>query len=1060
MSIIRSFHIWGSVKNNRGAFLAEVLIATVIAGILMVSLISMLQLVNTNSSRVTLGLTKNQIANQIRFNALSLKGVESSALITKYLSTNGLTPNVGSANNLVNASALADCLPNVAGGTCTKENMVAGTPDELGYRFYLYSGTLADPNAPEAFSPTRLVAGEDVFYKTSGERCSQTDAASASLCPLKAEVWAEPYCQNFTTTCSKAISLTIKYKVSLRSDFSGSGLMAPISGEVYLPLTKGIQLSRLLSETNAPIPVNTYGIYAVQKFNYDFDQTGQPKGLRFEAILGNPTGLLSMRLQYRALTGAAAFGLLDNQIPAALTAIDTWTDVPNHTVSLASAKSNQIINFGTQDSATTFISPGRFFKIGANSSDTPDEQNKYRWHYDAGVLKPPLNPDGSDGFLSGFYQFRVLSTDTMGNEIESMNYITVRIVPRVQILTPTGQPSSSQDRNCISGQGLVTYSRDFADDEGLSPQSLTLDGADVSHTQSTGRTGQAVISFDISQNLPAGEGTHDYNYQLVVPNPFSNRVVNTVTIPASNASVLVTLKEKPVGLPTLYSNPGTLKLLQTSTETRASLDVGSCCTEIPSVSWDFPTVADIGQKALSLQSPGSAVTCVLDSANNKRTCKKSITVKGEVETISQTHDIGFTFTFSNSTPNACNGGASGVNSKAATDFIKVVSLPGISFYLKESLWLNLPATTINSSSSISNTPTPKVYVRIDFPPEEAVTVGVYKSSDLANALCTITFDAGSGTSPVDKDCSIGTYSGQLILQRISSNVKLPAEASTTAHKAKITDNQFTHTACQASLSSIPSSSIPSGVPAYKFDNYTNMNNYEMDNTPWGSTENDPGELNDITHWNGGENKTFRCYDYWSGEFFGGGGNALYSFNNTGLNMSTTVGSKPINNQDHYDLHRFNREEIKPIPSNPDIAQGIASTTSGKFQTFFFRSALDINRPNIPWYFVVYHNGDPLAATFKHTATPLIGGSNQDISGNTWTNFTSDICTGTSALSTIKLYGIRLKVLSGDGGDMKAVNEIITGSSGFTQPLSYFSYRFMCAHGRWNPFTRNYTTWQH
>lgn len=1051
MNIIRSFHIWGVVKNNRGAFLAEVLIASVIAGILMVSLISMLQLVNTNSSRVTLGLSKNQIASQIRFSALSLKGVESSALITKYLSTNGLTPNVGTANNLVNASALADCLPNVAGGSCTKENMIAGTPDELGYRFYLYNGTLMDPSAPESFSPSRLVAGEDVFYKTSGERCNQTEAATASICPLKAEAWAEPYCQNFTTTCSKAISLTIKYKVSLRSDFSGSGLMAPISGEVYLPLTKGIQLSRLLSETNAPIAINTFGIYSVQKYNYDFDQTGEPKGLRFEAILGNPTGLLSMRLQYRALTGAAAFGLLDNSVPAALTAIATWNDVPNHIVSLASAKSNQIINFGTQDSATTY-GLNRYFKIGAYSSDTLEEQRKYRWHYDAGVLKPPTE------FLSGFYQFRVLSTDTMGNEIESMNYITVRIVPRPQMLIPSGQPSNTQDRNCISGQGTVTYSRDFADDEGLSPQSLTLAGVDVSHTQATGRTGQALINFDISQSLPAGEGAHTYDYELTVPNPFSNRIVNAITLPASSANLSINLKEKAVGNPTLYSLPGpqVLKLLQTSSETKASLDVGSCCSEIPTASWNFPVVPDIGQVALSMQSPGSAVTCTLDTANNKKTCNKSITVKGEAETLSTTNDITYRFTFSNSSPNACNGGASGVNYKEASSFIKVVSLPGISFYLKESLWLNLPATTINGSQAVVP-PIPKVYVRIDFPPEDPITVGVYRSIDLVNPLCSITFDAGTGTSPVDKECAIGSYSGQLILQRISTNIKIPAEPTLAIHKAKITDSQFTHTACQANISSIPSSSIPSGVPSYKFDNYTNSSNYEMDNTPWGSSENDPGERNDITHWSGGESKTFRCYDRWSGDFFGTDGNANYSFNNTNPTSSSTVGSISINNQDHYNVHRYNREEIKPNLSYPDLSQAI---TTAKFQTFFFRSALDINRPNIPWFFVVYHNGDPGPATFRHTPTPLIGGSNQSIDANSWTNFTSDICTGSSALSTIKLYGVRLKVLSGDGGDMKAVNEVFMGSTGFAQPLSYYSYRFMCAHGRWNPYTRNYTDWQH
>jgi hypothetical protein len=1049
MKYLSNSRIMLIVKNRNGAFLAEVMIASVIAGILMVSLISMLQLVNSNSSRVTLGITKNQIANQIRLSALNLKSVESSSIITRYLSTSGLTPNIGSANNMVNSDALADCLPSVSSsGSCSKDNMTAGSPDELGYRFYLYNGILANPAAPETFTPSRVLAGEDVFYKVSGERCSQSDAASASLCPIKAEAWAEPYCQNFATTCSKAISLTIKYKISLRSDFTGNSLMAPISGEIYLPLTKGIQLSRLLSEDNTPIILNTNGIYSVQKYNYDYTPAGQPKGLRFEAILGNPTGLVSMRLRYRSLVGADAMGLLDNQVPPAILS-KPWNDVPNHTVSLASAKSNQIINFGTQGSATTY-GLDRSFKIGALTTDTQVEQEKYRWHYNAGVLTPPTE------FKSGFYQFQVLSTDSNGNEIESMNYLTVRIVPRPQILVPSGQPDTTQERNCVNGQGIVPYTRDFADDEGLQVQTLTLDSVDVAHPQASGLTGNLTINFDRSMNLPAGEGSHDYNYQFTVSNPFSGRTVNGVTIPTTNTTIGITLKEKAVGLPNLSSIPDTLKVLQVSTSTTSTLEVGSCCTETPVASWDFPVVPDIGQKALSIQSPGAAVNCVLDSVNNKRICTKSITIRGDVETISESNDITSIFTFSTSTPNACNGGQSGVNVRQKSHFFKVVSMPGISFYLKESLWLNLPSETINSVSSITP-PQAKVYVRIDFPPEENVTVGVYKSIDLVNPICTLTFNAGAGLNPVDKDCPIpSTYSGQLILQRISANIKLPAEPVTSAHKAKITDNQFTHTTCRANLNTIPASSIPSNVPSYRFDDYTNTSNYEMDNSPWGSTENAVGGKNDINLWTGGESKTFRCYDHWDGSFYGSGGNSIYNFNSS-ASTASTAGTFANNNQDHYSLHRYNREETKTSLAYPDVSQAL---NYSKFQTLFFRSALDINRPNIPWMFIVYHNGDPAAATFKHTPTPLIGGSNQDINGNTWTNFTADVCTGSSTLNTIKLYGVRLKVLSGDGGDMKAVNEVMTGSTGYSQPLSYYSYRFVCAHGRWNPFSRDYTTWQH
>lgn len=1016
------------INNESGVLLIEVIISVGIAGILMLSLLSMMQLVNQNSSRVSLGVSKNELINRIRFNALSLPSMESSAKMTLALGTDGLTPNIGTANNLTNFAALADCMPTVGtSGTCNKSSM----DDPRGFRFYLAGSASEDP--------TKAVAGEDVYYTVSGIRCDQTKAATPSECPIMAMAWAEPFCSNFATTCNKALSLTIRYRVGLRPDFTGNMLMAPIEGEIYMPLTKGIQLSRLLSQLDNPISMNSSGIYSVQKYYGYADQATQPTGLRFEAILGNPTGLGSMKLQYRAITGTAANSFLDETIPSGLTSA-SWVDVEDPlaagtpwAVDLTGAKPNQIINFGTQAAANTGAVVSKNLKIGATSSESAIIQSKYRWTIDGtGNLIAPT-------FKSGFYQFRVLATDINGGTIESMNYITVRIVPRPQFLAPLTQPSLDQTRNCITTQKDISYSMGVADDEGLGAQTLKLNGTDVAFTAITGTNGFISFPFDLSQSIT---GTNQlFGYSYTAKNKFTDRSVNNTVLSESSGSFNVKLSEKTIYFQPLSSSPSKIRINTTGT-VMTNFETGSCCNETPTVNWTYPSVPEVSAALLS-GNTSSVATCNIDTSTNKRTCSANVVVTGVVESPSTTSspDISSVFTFS-SGANACTGGTSQTvyNNNA---YVPVVRIPGIQFYLTESLWLTIPNNPILSVKTIN----PRVYVRADFQPDEDVTVGVYRSTDNSE-VCTITFSAGSGTSTIDRFCDIPAgYSGDLALKRVSANVMIDTDAPNASFRAKLVSGKLNHRTCQPNLASHP-----------EFANYPVSANQPMLNSPWGFTTDGFGNpiqdvKNDAGQWPAGSTKYLRCYDSWSGTV---GTYPSFSYNNgTDLLSINTLGTFDVNVQDNYRLNRYNTEPaLKPYTWYPNyhITLGASSGGRNRYQTYIFpdNPNLDFDPKNAPWVFVVWNNGSPGNAIWQYVNP---GGATSSTPPKSWTNFSQDLCTGSAQLSTIKLWGTKSVGHSTAETVMKATNNVYAGSSG-----GYYSYTFMCAYGRWNPFSKTNTSW--
>lgn len=1018
--------LFSLLKTSRGFSLLEAVISLGILGIILLSVTSMMQLLNVNSSRVSMGATKLELVNKIRINALHLLALESSGRMNITLGTAGLTPDIGAPNNLTNFRALADCMPSLATvGSCNKGPM----EDSRGFRFYLSQGLSEDPN--------KAVAGEDVFYTVTGVRCNQTQAASPSECPISAMTWAEPFCSNFATACNKAIALTIRYKVALRPDFTGTIMMSPIEGEAYLPLTKGIQLSRLLSENDNPITMNSNGIYSVQKYYGMPDQAAQPKGLRFEAILGNPTGLVSMRLQYRAITGVDAAPYFDDNIPNDIFALG-WTDVRDPannllpwTVLLTGAKPNQIINFGIQTSASSPVFVNKSMAIGATPTDSAALQAQFLW---------TINSSGNfvaPSFKSGYYQFRVLATDEASGTIESMNYITVRIVPRPQLVIPSTQPLLSQTRNCIAGNDSVQYSIGIADDEDLLDQTLKISGVDIPFSAVSGTNGIVSFPFDLSQVIT---GTSQ-NFPVVTTakNKFTGRTVNSQVLTATQNMMTVTLSEKTIINNALAGTPLKIRL-NTNGVASTSFETGSCCNLDPAVTWSTPNIPEVAAPLLTLVS-NTAASCTLDAPNNRRTCATTAVVTGILESPAATAspDIAVNYTFSSGS-NACTGGLAQMvfNNNA---YIPVVKIPGIQFFLPESLWLTLPNNSIRPLKSFI----PRVYVRADFDPDEDITVGVYKSID-DSLVCTIDFPAGAGTSVIDKPCNIPAgFSGDLSLKRITPNVMLPGDAALPTFRAKLISGKLNHRTCQPNLSSLA-----------EFADYVNPTDQPMLNSPWGFTLDasfNPIQdaKNDAGLWGIEATKQLRCYDSWDGTIPGVPISYTFGNNLDQLNMNI-VGNGDINVQDVYRIHRYNTEPgIKPYSWLPNAHIYLYSSLT-MHQTYIFpdNPGLDFFPKNAPNAFLVWHNGSPGPVNWQFLNQ---SGAYAQTPPKPWTDYTPQLCSGSSALTTIKLLGAKETGHSTPETVLKAVNSYaINGSTGF------YSYNFMCAYGRWNPFSKGNTNW--
>ena len=1002
--------------NQRGFMLTEVIVSIGIMGIILFGIMSMMDIVNLNGSRIGAAITRNDLVARIRMNATRIATIEASANMTNNLGADGITPDIDTPNNLVKFYTLKNCFPRLNSTTegCSKAEL----EDARGNRMYLAEGTSTDPN--------RALAGEDVFYSLQGVRCSQTEAEIINQCPISAMTWFEPFCLNFTTVCSKAMSLTIRYKIALRAGYTGKTFIPPVEGEVYLPLSTGIQFKALLDQDSndsyfTQHPTNSAGIYTVEKFYGLPDQGTKPSQLRFLVGIGNPSGLVSMKMQMRSLTGTSAFNLPETAIPTALLT-KTWQDIPDPTdstnpwtINLNGAGNNMSFDFGRQSTPQNYGTVNKGFKIGsATESDT-----NYRWTVDStsGAAIAPV-------FKSGFYQFRVLATDTLNGTIESNNYITVRVIPRAEILPGANQPTSDQDRNCTSNK-IINYQFIIADDEGLGTQTVTLDGVDVPFSSVSGTSGNITVPFDLSQDI--GEVMNkNFVLNVTAKNTFTDKSINNYILPASSNITAIVLNQKAIMPdPSIEVSPTTLRLNTEGTVTLTH-ETGSCCTENPTVTWQFPNVTTTPMFSSANQT--TTPVCTVDSTTNVRTCTTTNRIQAINSVATGPDNIRVTYNYP-SNSYACTNSNVIDNSK----FIEVLDLPGIRFYITESLWLNLPGA--ESYASLS-TYVPKAYVRIDFDPEENVTVVIKDSAGNAIPGCAITFTAGTGTAPVDKACNIPAgYTGRLRIYKSSSNVMDVNDAQDPSFKAKLIANQVEHTTCQANITNIPGFTQNMAVTTAA----------AMTSSPWTGT--DP--LNDAGFWAVGDGpKKLRCYDNWSYPV-----STTYTFN---------PGNDVYNRQDYYNLFKYNTEQRtsgQPFLHRylGDYFEHSTAVPSG-YRDRWVRTAnyrfpgSDFSSLNAPTLFMVTQDG----GTLSNANWRLVSSSNTASTTRAFTNYTAQACPGV-AFGKVKLYGSKANGFSSSSGaSMLAFNQttVTVGSSGS------FSYSFMCSYGRWNPSGKTLTTWQH
>lgn len=1007
--------------NNRGMLLIEVVIAVGIMGIITLAMLSMMDIVNSNSSKMNVLTARNQLINSIKLNSLSSANLEKSAAKTKELGADGITPNIGSPNSITYPSGLENCLPSIATATgCSK----ASLEDVRGNRFYLTDGN------------SNILAGQDIFYTINGVKCDQTKAANANECPLASEVWFEPFCLDFKESCNKALSVTVRYKLSLRSDYTGKLTIPPIEGESYVPLGKGTQITRVLDQNNAALAVNNYGIYTLQKIIGLPDQTTLPQGIKFEVTLGNPTGLVSMKLQYRRLTGPSAFGTYDEAIPAGLLE-QSWQDVPDPatgtgtwSVTLAGARPNQIINIGTQATATSNpVSPGKSFKIGATSADTAAVQATYLWTVNTttGIISQPT-------FKSGFYQFRMLSTVQGGATVESINYVTIRLVPRVQFLTtnpvrtPTsGAPFDDNERNCTAND-TATYTYYLADDEGIGLQTATIDGNPVDITQISGTNGSIQIPFKLNQAIVGAN--QNFNFVVKARNGFTGRTVGSVTFTEETQTKVIKLKEKAVQFSQIIQSVPAKIRINSNAVLSSTLSMGSCCSEVPTATWSYPNVSEVGSvPMLSGPSSSGPVTCTTDEVNNLTSCSSSVSAEGILEgPTTGTPDARVVYSFASSSLACTNG------TLQDSRYFQVIRIPGIQFYLSESLWLTVPGSPLAPAIKTIN---PRLVIRSDFDPDEDVTVRAVRATD-SSEICTVTFTAGTGVNPVDRFCNIPAgYSGDIVLQKVSANIQTDVDPNSPTYRAKLVTGKLNHRVCQADLSTVfPTHTVTSAQP--------------MLNSPWGYTGPDYAPVqdpkNDSGLWNVGDTKPFRCYDTWT----------------SAIGSSTFTNNDTNNVQDIYDLFRYNSGETRvPITSplrHRDL--GLAASTSvGRYQTYIFANnpSLDFDSKNAPYLFAVYYDFSPTGVVWTYI-NPSTGAVSTTPT-KTWTDYTPSLCTGSAALSKFKVLGA--KTIGNETAEttMKATNKYhAVGYSGST--TGFYSYTFMCSYGRWNPFNKGSTNWTH
>ncbi|MCM2280346.1 MAG: hypothetical protein NDI61_00710 [Bdellovibrionaceae bacterium] len=992
--------VFGTVRTG-GFSIVELMIVVGISSIVLMSMTTAISIMYSMQAQQTLVFTRNEVAARIRMLALTPGALENSAILTNNLGENGVLPAVGPAVRFTRFDRLLKCHPSFtdpAQTGCDRSDM-----DDPNRGNFVY---ISDRNSTD---PNLALAGEYIHYTTKGTRCSQQEAQNPGDCPIFARAWAEPYCLNFASTCNKAMSISIRYSVGVRSDYVGSVQRLPttLEAEVIVPLQKGIQITRVLDQDNNALIPNARGIYGVQKYYGYPDQSGNPRALRFEVLVGNPTGLQNIRMQMRALTGPSASTIDDLTVPPSLMSAD-WTDVPNPdnlsqpwVIPLVNAAQNQLFNFGTVNTIKGFIIGARY---DLPNDDLSKRRNLYYMNSTGTGLLPPLN------FKSGVYQFRVVALDTGNNIVESTNYATVRIFPRPQMyLSSTTPIPATIYRNCAADASTLTLSILAGDDEELVSSSYEVTAADGTivgsgETTFSGTTGSFQLTFDKSK----GAGT--YRVNLIAKNRSSGRIVRGFVIPdttTSNLPATLVLNEV-VPITDLLSNPTKVRVGSTAVATY-SLSTGNCCTQEPRARWTFPNVPEVGNvPMLSASSPNEELTCS-NLANGTRSCSVNTTINGLIEgPASAAPDISVELSFSGSTEAACQ-----VSNSATVKYIPVVRIPGIQFVSSESLWAFAPAATSTSLKSMERI----VRIQADFPPaDDPVTVSILKPD--SSPICSnITFAAGTSVNPVIQTCTIPSgYQGDMILARSSSNIKTSADAPAPGWRALLVDGKLQHRVCNANIGS-SSGPFPSV--------YTVPTSLPMLNSPWGlDGSGNQKTTNDAGRWFGGATHSLRCWDSWDYTT----GTTRYTFYN------------PNNKQDGaYTIDAYNATRPSTWYANIDLIMS--------FPTFFFPynggSAPDFTARNVPYIFVVM-KGAPDGAVYRYTQ----GTSSSETTAIPWMNVTSSYCNGSTSMTNTQIYTNQFRGFDTSTQTMKALN-----SARMPRNLmsSYYSYAFVCTYGRYSPF---------
>ena len=979
---------------RNGFSLIELTVAMAVSGIVTLGVLATLNLIYSSSVRNNLLQARNELINKMRIQSLNPNNMIASAKVTSQLGSEGLTPDYGDVSTLSYPDHLKKCHPDITETGANGCNRAVIETAGKGFLFYLAENGSLDPE--------KTIAGEDVYYRISGIRCSSLEAVNPDYCPLFARVWFEPFCLNFAENCNKAMSLAIRYTIGLRSEYKNNSIISPVEGEFYIPLQRGIQIRSLLNQSDIALAPNSKGIYVIPKYYGTVGQT--TSGLRFEAQVNNPFGLVSMRIQSRSLTGPDAKDYDDSILPNELL-IKDWVDVPTPnnaglgawSINLTGAIPNQIFNFGTQLTSVANSRPPTDFKIG---SDITPKDPKFRWtiNSDGSALVPPT-------FRSGFYQFRILASDLMGGEIASSNYISIRLIS-----TPEygNLWSAALDRDCTNI--TENYSILVADDEALILGQVKTDSAILATVNSLGDSGRLTFSFEKNQVASV------YPLTLTLKNKFSDFlfVDNGLMIPRVEFTSPITLSDIPARIDTsaeasgIYSDNPKIKINTTSGVSMKYIS-GNCCNATPTISWSYPSINSPDPSLLSGPASSSS-TC--SNLGNTRTCNSTITVTGVNigPSTSISPDIKALLDLGTySTDMACK-----ISTADYGRFIPVVEKPSIGFLFSDSIWLNLPAGTTGSIKS----KTPTAWIQSDFNPATTVHISVVNAANPTEIFCDSLEFPGSSTvgAPLYVPCNTipPTFSGTLELKIKDGD----------PNAIKIEDSTKSHQFCQKDIFSW------SEFPEY----YSVPSTLDMFDSPYGTDSfGNQDTKNDSGHWiaasSGGTSKKLRCYDTW-----------------TASTMNSTVNTN--NKQDYKDVYFNNLNPLNPKRNYNSMYQ--------IFSTFVIPrnppSMLDLSSKNIPSLFMVFDGSNTGKMSWRYTEASSL--QTAITAPQNWYDATNDVCGASAKPRRMKLYQTPLTAISSSSFIiMKAVNGF--GSSLMNGTYSYF---FMCGYGRWHPSGKGSTNW--